>query len=111
MLSREQALEWCRVHLVEWPEVKPSITPDGWYWCNSIIEPSELILFTDHGKDGESLVSRLTFELRRGMYDTDGHFTVKLKPSMITKSYHNQFTPSSFSFNYLMKNVHKMARP
>ena len=109
MLNREQALEWCAKHLVEWPEVKPSIAPDGWYWCNSIIEPSELILVTDHGKDGESLVSRITFAAHRGMYDPDGFFIVKLKS--ITKSYPNQFSPSSFSFKYLMKNVHKMARP
>ena len=109
MLSREQALQWCAKHLVEWPEVKPSIAPDGWYWRNSILEPSELILVTDHGKDDQSLVSRITFEVHRGMYDTDDHFTVKLKPAI--KPYRNQFTASSFSFKYLMKNVHKMARP
>jgi hypothetical protein len=125
MLSREQALQWCAKHLVEWPEVKPSIAPDGWYWRNSILEPSELILVTDHGKDDQSLVSRITFGVHRGMYDTDDHFTVKLRKERVEefktfishihstdiKPYRNQFTASSFSFKYLMKNVHKMARP
>lgn len=118
MLSREQALEWCVKHLVEWPEVKPSIAPDGWYWRNSIVSPDQLVLFTDYCRNGESLISKRTFlnnkiDMKTEVYDPDND--IKLKPFDSCKIvkinlYRNQFSPSSFSFKYLMKNVHKMAR-
>ena len=66
-----------------------SIAPDGWYWRKSIPRPGQLILFTDHGKNGESLVSKRTFlnhkiDMKTEVYDPD------------IKSYRNQFSPSSF---------------
>lgn len=31
--TREQALDWCATHVVEWPVgYEPSISPDGWMW-------------------------------------------------------------------------------
>lgn len=32
--TREQALDWCAKHVVEWPVgYEPSISPDGWMWA------------------------------------------------------------------------------
>ena len=143
MLSREEALQWCFVHLVEWPEVKPSIAPDGWCWY--YMKPDELFLFTKHGKDGERCITETIYDLRKKRVEefktfiSDTHSInklitkfqdveitfndIKLNPIncrsafdstkivQMRDKYRNQFLPSSFSFKYLMKNVHKMARP
>lgn len=31
-MNRQQAVQWCVDNIIEWPEFKPSIAPDGWYW-------------------------------------------------------------------------------
>lgn len=42
-LSKRDALDWCVKHVSEWPEVKPSIAPDGWRWV-PVNVAGELIL-------------------------------------------------------------------
>ena len=118
MLSREEALKWCTKHLVEWPEVKPSIAPDGWKWDDISLKP-KLVLFSRYEN---GFILSVHYDRYKPRKTITNFKDIKLKPfdhrcrsavdpSMITKSYRNQFAVSSFSFKYLMKNVHKMARP
>ena len=99
-MNKQQALEWCATHIVEWPTFTPSIKPDGWFW--SKCSTGEMILVNDDTRT-EYIGRRAMIHFNAWRRSPVSNFNCR-SSLVIYKDYH---TPADVSFGQLMKDLNK----